>query len=175
MMAFWGLLTSPEALQSLRLAALTSYGAGPLGGANENQIWLGFNMCLQALPQLVRADPRLCWLMPGDWHDEILRVTVDATRANVHEWAIGPYNVPVKLLGVGPSTPAAGSDRDTRFAAVGVWSMALVVAFLGEAELVVDPYSLAHQDLVRLYIRQRYAASKWNPSYYATLLGPDYN
>ena len=171
-----GVASHPQATAEAHCGTINTFAPNqPLGNASQTQLWHGLHDCLEALPDVVRADPRCCWYMSPRWHDGIIESTTDDTnRPNIYEWDDGPYNVPVKLLGAGARVPASNADDRIRFAFAGVMKYCGALAFAGQASLIVDAYSLGHEGLVRITLVQRYAASRWNSSYYSTLAGPVY-
>ena len=149
---------------------------GPLGGINEPRMYRAVLDCLHSLPDYARADSRCRWLFSPQWRDAIPIITWDqnGARTLADPFDNGFLGVPTHLVAHGASEPAAGTEDNVRFAAVGVWPLAALIAFAGPAELTIDPYGLSNQGECRIILRQRYAASRWNLSWYATITGPTY-
>ena len=141
---------------------------GRFNANTELAAWNGMHQTLRNLGDFVRSDRRLRWMMGAQWADRIYATQFDGGRPFLTDEMDAPFNVPLMMAGHGPVYATTGRPR---FGAVGVWPTAAIIALVGPAQIMIDPYGLGHQGEIRLSLVQRYAATKWNTSWFATISG----
>ena len=155
-----------------------NFNANAIGGINSEEWYELLLDGLHALPDYARADKRCRWLFSPQWRDGATIIAWDTSSPTTLGDPMSPpwgvFGIPELLVGHGRAEPASNADDLMRFGAVGVWPLAALIALVGQAELMIDPYGLANQGEVRITLRQRYAATRWNSTWYSTMRGPTF-